>query len=146
MTGSSAPYRVGIIGVGWGSIVQTPAFGMVPDFEVAALCSRRPDSVLAAGERLGISDVSTDWRSFVQRDDLDVISICTPVDLHHAQTMAAISAGKHVLVEKPVGLNSQQTGEMLAAAEHNGVAHAVCFEGRWEPPRYKVWDLSLIHI
>ncbi len=80
MSARRTPYRVGIIGVGWGSIVQTSAFAMVPEFEVAALCSRRADSVAAAGERLGIADVSTDWRSFVQRDDLDVISICTPVD------------------------------------------------------------------
>jgi len=66
---------------------------------------------------LGIADTSTDWESFVRRDDLDVISVCTPVDLHHEQAMAAIAAGKHVLVEKPLGLSSAQTGEMLAAAE-----------------------------
>ena len=141
MTTTGKPLRVGLIGVGWGSVVQTPAFGMVPAFEVAALCSRTPERVRAAGEKLGIADTSTDWRTFVQRDDLDVISICTPVDLHHEQTMAAIAAGKHVLVEKPVGLDSGQTGEMLAAANDAGVAHAVCFEGRWEPARLATWDL-----
>ena len=77
----------------------------------------------------------------MQRDDLDVISICTPVDLHHEQALAAIAAGKHVLVEKPVGLDAGQTGEMLAAAEDAGVAHAVCFEGRWEPSRLKIWEM-----
>src|SRR6266545_5807331 len=104
MADGSQPIRVGLIGVGWGSVVQTPAFRMVPPFEVAALCSRRKESVDTAGEKLGIADLSTDWNAFVQRDDLDVISICTPVNLHHDQTMAAIAAGKHVLVEKPVGL------------------------------------------
>jgi predicted dehydrogenase len=136
-----APIRVGLVGVGWGSVVQTPAFRMVPEFEVAALCSRRRESVEAAGQRLGIDDVSTDWASFVTRDDLDLISICTPVDLHHEQTMAAIAAGKHVLVEKPVGLDATQTGEMLAAADAAGVCHAVCFESRWEPPRHAVREL-----
>jgi predicted dehydrogenase len=134
----TAPIRVGLIGVGWGSVVQTPAFRMVPEFELVALCSRRADSVAAAGGKLGIHDVSTDWRSFVQRDDLDLISICTPVDLHHEQTLAAIAAGKHVLVEKPVGLSSVQTGQMLAAATEAGVCHAVCFESRYEPPRQAV--------
>lgn len=133
--------RVGIIGVGWGSVVQTPAFRAVPEYEVAALCSRRADSVAAAGERLAIADVSTDWEAFVQRDDLDIVSICTPVDLHREQTLAAIDAGKHVLVEKPVGLDSAETGAMLAAAEAAGVAHAVCFEGRWEPARYQYWQM-----
>jgi predicted dehydrogenase len=114
---------------------------MVPEFDVVALCSRQEQRVRDAGERLGIADVSTDWKAFVARDDLDLISICTPVDLHHEQAMAAIAAGKHVLVEKPVGLDSAQTGEMLAAAEHAGVAHAVCFEGRWEPPRLTTWNM-----
>ena len=135
------PIRVGLIGVGWGSVVQTPAFSMVPPFVVAALCSRRKERVTAAGEKLGITDLSTDWRAFVERDDLDVISICTPVDLHHEQAMAAIAAGKHVLVEKPVGLDSGQTAEMLAAAREAGVANAVCFENRWDPARLAIWDL-----
>lgn len=133
--------RVGLIGVGWGSVVQTPAFRMVPPFEVVALCSRRQERVEAAGAQLGIADVSTDWERFVEREDLDVVSICTPVDLHHEQTLAAIRAGKHVLVEKPLALNSTQTGEMLAAAQAKGVCHAVCFESRWEPARLAIWDL-----
>ncbi|MGD9704574.1 MAG: Gfo/Idh/MocA family protein [Acidimicrobiia bacterium] len=141
MNDGTTPIRVGLIGVGWGSVVQTPAFRMVPPFEVSALCSRRQESVDAAGEKLGIADVSTEWQAFVQRDDLDVISVCTPVDLHHEQALAAIAAGKHVLVEKPVGLDAGQTGEMLAAAEQAGVAHAVCFEGRWEPSRLKIWEM-----
>jgi predicted dehydrogenase len=137
---TTKPLRVGIIGVGWGSVVQTPAFRLVPEFEVVALCSRRQESVVAAGEKLGIADTSTDWEAFVQRSDLDVISVATPVDLHLTQTLAAISAGKHVLVEKPVGLTSAETGQMLSAAQAAGVCHAVCFESRWEPSRLAVWQ------
>jgi predicted dehydrogenase len=137
---STSPIRVGIVGVGWGSLVQTPAFRMVPQFEVVALCSRQPERVAAAGERLGITDLSTDWKAFVGRDDLDLISVCTPVDLHHEQVLAAIAAGKDVLVEKPLALDSLQTAEMLAAAENAGVRHAVCFEGRWEPTRLRIWE------
>ncbi len=137
---SPEPIRVGVIGVGWGSLVQVPAFRMVPAFDVVALCSRQRDRVTAAGERLGITDVSTDWTEFVARDDLDLISVCTPVDLHREQVLAAIAAGKHVLVEKPLALHSGQTAEMLEAAEAAGVRHAVCFEGRWEPTRLRIWE------
>ena len=112
-----APIRVGIIGVGWGSIVQTPAFRAVPEFEVAALCSRQPERVEAAGEQLGIDDTSTDWREFVRRDDLDLISVCTPVKLHAEQTIAAVEAGKHVLCEKPVAVDATDAQRMLDAAE-----------------------------
>ena len=101
-----APIRVGIIGVGWGSIVQTPAFRAVPEFEVAALCSRQPERVEAAAAQLGIDSTSTDWREFVARDDLDLISVCTPVKLHAEQTIAAVEAGKHVLCEKPVAVDA----------------------------------------
>jgi predicted dehydrogenase len=134
----SDPLRVGVLGVGWGSVVQVPAFRAVEGYEVAALCSRRAESVAAAGDKLGIADVSTDWEAFVRRDDLDLISVCTPVDLHHAQVLAAIDAGKHVLVEKPVAVSSTETAEMLAAATAAGVVHAVCFESRLDPIRSSI--------
>ena len=136
----ATPIRVGIIGVGWGSVVQTPAFRAVPEYEVVALCSRRPERVAAAAEQLGIAETSTDWREFVRRDDLDLVSVCTPVDLHAEQTIAAAEAGKHVLCEKPVALDAAQAAGMLRAAEAAGVAHAVCFENRFDPTRLAIRD------
>ena len=90
--------RVGIIGVGWGSVVQVPAFRAVPEYEVVALCLRRPRAYRRGGRAFRCSWTRwTDWKSFVTRDDLDLISVCTPVDLHVEQTVAALEAGKHVL-------------------------------------------------
>jgi predicted dehydrogenase len=131
--------RVGVIGVGWGAMVQVPAFRAAGGYEVAALCSRRAERAAEAGGRLGIEDVSTDWERFVARPDLDIISVCTPTDLHREQVLAAISAGKHVLCEKPVALNSGQAAEMADAADAAGVATAVCFENRWGREKLAVW-------
>jgi predicted dehydrogenase len=131
--------RVGVIGVGWGSMVQVPAFRAAGGYDVAALCSRRADRVTAAGERLGVDDVSTDWERFVRRPDLDIISVCTPTDLHRKQVLGAIGAGKHVLCEKPVALDSAQAAEMADAADAAGVATAVCFENRWGREKLAVW-------
>ena len=131
--------RVGIIGVGWGSMVQVPAFRAAGGYEVAALCSRRAERAAEAGARLGIEDVSTDWERFVRRPDLDIISVCTPTDLHREQVLGAISAGKHVLCEKPVALDSGQAAEMADAADAAGVATAVCFENRWGREKLAVW-------
>jgi predicted dehydrogenase len=131
--------RVGIIGVGWGSMVQVPAFRAAGGYEVAALCSRRAERVEEAGARLGVEDVSTDWERFVRRPDLDVISVCTPTDLHREQVLGAIGAGKHVLCEKPVALDSGQAAEMADAADAAGVATAVCFENRWGREKLAVW-------
>jgi predicted dehydrogenase len=123
--------RVGIIGVGWGSMVQVPAFRAAGGYEVAALCSQRAERVAEAGRRWGIEDVTTDWRRFVRRPDLDVISVCTPTRLHHEQVLAAARAGKHVLCEKAVALTADQAVEMADVADAAGVAAAVCFENRW---------------
>lgn len=133
--------RVGVVGTGWGAHVQVPAFRLVDGFEVVALCARRPESVQAAAARTGIDDTSTDFDSFVRRDDLDLIAIATPVALHHPMTMAALEAGKHVLVEKPMAVTAQQCREMAAAAERTGTVTAVCFELRWTPPRAKIRSL-----
>src|ERR1700722_2635292 len=129
--------RVGVIGVGWGALVQVPAFRAAGGYEVAALCSRRAERAAEAGARLGIEDVSTDWEQFVRRPDLDIISVCTPTDLHREQVLAAVGAGKHVLCEKPVALDTGQAAEMADAA---GVATAVCFENRWGREKLAVWE------
>jgi predicted dehydrogenase len=131
--------RVGVIGVGWGAMVQVPSFRAAGGYKVAALCSRRAERAAEAGGRLGIEDVSTDWERFVGRPDLDIISVCTPTDLHREQVLGAISAGKHVLCEKPVALDSGQAAEMADAADAAGVATAVCFENRWGREKLAVW-------
>ncbi len=133
--------RVGIVGVGWGALVHVPAFRAVDGFEVRAICSRRPERVAEAAERFGISETSTDWREFVRRDDLDLISVTTPVTLHRDVAVAAIEAGKHVLCEKPQALSGPDAREILDAAEKAGVVAATCFELRWTPERLAIWDL-----
>jgi len=134
------PVRVGVIGVGWGALVHVPGFRAAAGFEPVAICSRRPESLEKAGARTGITDLSTDWKDFVRRDDLDMISISSPVGLHREMTLAAAAAGKRVLCEKPAALTVADAKDMLDAAESAGVPHATCFELRWLPERLAVWD------
>ena len=133
--------RVGIVGVGRGATVHALAFRLVDGFEVRAICARTPLSLKRAVMTLGIADVSTDWRSFVRRDDLDVISIAAPTALHHPIAMAALVAGKHVLVEKPLALTSAECHELADAAASSGAAAVTCFTTRWSPERAKVRQL-----
>jgi len=136
-----ADLRVGIIGVGWGSLVLAPAFAAAEGYEVVALCSRRQDRVAAAAAKLGIADTTTDWRGLVERDDLDVIAVCTPTPLHHEQTIAALRAGRHVLCEKPLALDSEQARQMSDVAAETGRVTGVNFEGRWLRERLPVWQM-----
>jgi predicted dehydrogenase len=133
--------RVGIIGVGWGSLVLAPAFDVAAGYQVVGLCSRNADRVKAAGQKLGISSTSTNWREFIARDDIDVVAVCTPTPLHHDQTVGALRAGKHVLCEKPVALDPEQARAMYELAADTGLVSAVNFEGRWLRERLPVWEM-----
>jgi predicted dehydrogenase len=133
--------RVGLIGVGWGALVHAPAFRAVDGYEVVALCSTRPESAAQASERLHISDTSTDWASFVRRDDLDLISVSAPVQWHHDMFLAALAAGKHVLCEKPLSLSAAEGRRMAEAAESSNRATLVCFENRWSPEHLAIRQL-----
>lgn len=133
--------RVGIVGVGWGALVNAPAFRAVDGFELKALCSRRLESVTEAGQKLGLSDLSTDWESFVRRDDLDLIAVSAPVAQHAPISIAALEAGKHVLCEKPSALDAQTARTMVDAAERSGRAAAMCYTLRWSPFATAIWRL-----
>jgi predicted dehydrogenase len=136
-----AALRVGLIGVGWGALVHAPAFGAVDGYELVALCSSRPESVASAGQRLGVADVSTDWASFVRRDDLDLISISTPVPYHHDMFLAALENGRHVLCEKPLALSGPEGRAMTLAADASDRATLVCFENRLSPEHQAITRL-----
>jgi predicted dehydrogenase len=133
--------RVGLIGVGWGALVHAPAFAAVDGYELVALCSSRPESVGRAGERLAIADTSTDWASFVRRDDLDLISISAPVPYHRDMFLSALAAGKHVLCEKPLAMSGDEGRAMTEAAERSNRATVVCFENRWSPEHLAITEL-----
>jgi predicted dehydrogenase len=132
--------RVGVIGTGWGSHVQVPAFRAADGFDPVALCARNPERLARIAGKLAIPDVSTDWQSFVARDDLDVISVATPTMLHRDMTLAALDAGKAVLCEKPLAGSRDAAKEMVDAAEQSARPTACCFENRWNPDWLAVAD------
>ncbi|HLI02363.1 MAG TPA: Gfo/Idh/MocA family oxidoreductase, partial [Acidimicrobiales bacterium] len=71
--------------------------------ELAAICGRDPGGVARAADRLGWAASETDWRQLIERDDVDLVDICTPGASHAEIAIAALDAGKHVLCEKPLG-------------------------------------------
>lgn len=83
--------------------------------ELTVLAGRDAAAVKSAADRMGWQDTATDWRSLVERDDIDLIDICTPGDTHAEIAIAALEAGKHVLCEKPLA-NSVEEAERMAAA------------------------------
>jgi predicted dehydrogenase len=131
---------VGVIGLGWMGRVHTSSYRRViehfPDLGV------RPRLVIAAdvgeerrahAERVGFEATSDDWRAVLDHPDVEVVSITLPNAMHREVALAAIAAGKHVWVEKPVGRGVEDTAAVADAARRAGVVTGVGFCYRFAP-------------
>jgi predicted dehydrogenase len=84
---------------------------------LAAICGRDKAAAQAAAERLGWAAVESDWQALIERDDVQLIDISAPGDLHAPIAIAALAAGKHVLCEKPLANTLAEAEAMKAAAD-----------------------------
>lgn len=123
--------RVGLVGCGWIGEVYSTALATLEDAAVSACCASRIENARAFAARHRIPEATDDWRELVARDDVDVVAIGAPNDLHHPVTMAALAAGKHVIVEKPLAVTLEQCEEIVELAERTGLvvgyAENLCF-------------------
>jgi UDP-N-acetyl-2-amino-2-deoxyglucuronate dehydrogenase len=76
----------------------------------------------------------TDFRRLLDRPDVDMVSICTPSGLHAEMAIAAMQAGKHVVIEKPMALSLEDADRIIAAAALTGVKLCVVLQNRYNPP------------
>lgn len=132
---------VGIIGTGFARKVQIPAFAECEGVHLASVASGSVDNARAAAEEFGFAHFTGDWRETVSRDDVDLVCITTPPNLHKEMTLAALERGKHVLCEKPMAMNAAEAEEMIAAAEGKGVLTLIDFELRFQPGRQKAREM-----
>ena len=103
---------------------------------MVAIAGRSAENVEAARAELGWEDGVTDWRALLERDDVDLVDVCTPGDSHAEIAIAALQAGKHVLCEKPLATSVAEGEAMAAAAERAagaGVRAMVGFNYRRVP-------------
>nr|WP_030662525.1 Gfo/Idh/MocA family oxidoreductase [Streptomyces cellulosae] len=137
------PLRVGMIGYafmgaahsqGWRTAGRV--FDLPRDPVMSVICGRNATAVRAAADRHGWASTETDWRALIERDDVDLVDICTPGDSHAEIALAALAAGKHVLCEKPLANTVAEAETMTAAAEvayRNGRLAMVGFNYRRVP-------------
>src|SRR3712207_3319972 len=100
----SGRLKVGIVGAdaggaGWAPIAHFPALRTLPDYEIAALCTTRPETAAAASQRYGVPRAFHDYRAMLREIDLDVVSVVVRAPNHHAVVTAALEAGRHVYCE-----------------------------------------------
>jgi predicted dehydrogenase len=131
---------VGVIGLGWMGRVHSssyrrvpehfPDLGVTPRLVVAADVS---PSRRAHAELVGFERTAEDWRAVIDDPAVEAVSITLPNAMHREVALAAIEAGKHVWVEKPVGRGLQDTVAVADAARRAGVVNAVGFCYRFAP-------------
>ncbi len=132
--------NIGMIGYGFMGRAHTNAYRKVNAFfdldyqpVLKAACARDKAKVEDFAARWGYESAETDWKTLVKRDDIDLIDICVPNDLHMEIAVAAAKAGKIVLTEKPLARNTKEGEKMVAAVEKAGVANMVWYNYRRMP-------------
>ena len=127
--------RVGVIGVGWFGTVHCRAIADHPQLELAALCDNSEERLAEMAREHGVARTCTDYQVLVEDPAIDVLAVVTPWDHHAAPTLAGLTAGKHVLVEKPMASTVEDCQRMCDAARDGDailmVGHICRFNPRY---------------
>ncbi|MCH2117693.1 MAG: Gfo/Idh/MocA family oxidoreductase [Pirellulales bacterium] len=134
------PLRIGMIGYGFMARAHSNAYCKVNHFfeleyepVLKAVCGRNKDKAQEFAANWGYEAVETEWKKLVQRDDIDAVDICVPNNLHKEIATAAAKAGKIVLCEKPLAMDSTEGAEMCDVVEKAGVPNMVWYNYRRIP-------------
>jgi predicted dehydrogenase len=116
-----APVRIAVVGLGyWGpNLVRN--INEFPGAEPAVVCDLRPEALEAITRRYPAVAGTTSFTEVLADPAIDAVVIATPVSRHHPMAAAALRAGKHVFVEKPLASSSEQAADLIALADRLGL-------------------------
>ncbi|MEZ4679067.1 MAG: Gfo/Idh/MocA family oxidoreductase [Caldilineaceae bacterium] len=124
------PLHFAVIGAGNIGKIQVEAIQQIPEARVTVVCNRGEAAGRALAEKVGATWIA-DFADAVTRDDVDVVTICTPSGTHMEIAVAAAAAGKHLLIEKPIDITLERVDAILDAVEKAGVVLACVFPLRF---------------
>jgi len=138
--------RVGVIGAGrWSTSAHLPGFTRSPLAEVVMLCDLDRELAEQKAKMFNIPSITTDYREMIARADIDIIDVCTrglrEGNEHEKLTFAALEAGKHVLVEKPVAHSYKRVHEAHRLAQAKGLKTKVGLTFRYAPAVQYMFEL-----
>jgi predicted dehydrogenase len=123
--------KAGIIGTGFIGPVHLEALRRL-GVPVTALCDL-PQRAKGAAEKYGIPEAFGDYRELLRSPNVDVVHIASPNRFHAEMSLAALRAGKHVICEKPLAMNTRETGQIIKLARASGRVFAVNYNVRFYP-------------
>lgn len=129
--------RWGVVGPGGIATKFAESMALVKGGQIVAVASRSPERAAELGDRFGIRKRYGDYGSIAADTDVDVVYVATPHSRHEDDTLMLLSAGKHVLCEKPIAINALQAQRMVTEARDRGL---FLMEGMWSRflPAYRV--------
>ena len=122
--------------IGCGDIAQkrvAPALRDSPQCDLIAVSRSQSQLLEPFARQFGAKKCYSDWREMLVDPEIDAVYIATPVDLHATQTIEAAEAGKHVLCEKPMGLNVDECDQMIATCRNRSVKLGVAYYRHFYP-------------
>jgi predicted dehydrogenase len=132
--------NVGLIGCGFMGRTHSNAHRKVNNFfdleyqlVLKAICDSNEGKATAFARTWGFESVETDWRKLLARQDIDLVDICLPNNLHREVAIAAAKAGKMILCEKPLARDGKEGAQMVKAIEKAGVPNLVSYNYRRIP-------------
>jgi len=126
------PIKVAFAGTGFSQVHANFAQTM-PNVEMVAIVNHRPESMADFAKNFNIPRQYTSLDALLADGEVDAISINTPNYLHASQTIAALNAGVHVIVEKPMAMNAAEAQAMVSAADQSGALLMVAHCFRFDP-------------
>ena len=137
--------RVGIIGAnasyGWSKRAHLPALLGMPDFELTAVCTSRPETAEESKAFYGAKLAFHDYAEMASHPDLDLVVVSVSVPAHHGMVTAGLQAGKHVFCEWPLGANSNESAELADLASEKGVRTLIGLQARGGPALLRLKEL-----
>ena len=124
--------RAAVVGTGFIGVVHVDALRRL-GVEVVGVVGSTPERAREKARAAGLPEPYDSFEAMLEDPRADVVHLASPNHLHHAQATAVLEAGKHVVCEKPLGLDARETAELAALAERSGLVHAVNFNVRFYP-------------
>lgn len=141
MSDTQPSVRFGLVGFGaWGKH-HANAIATTPGAELVAIAARSEASAAAARETYPDAFVTTDYRELADRDDVEIVDVVVPSDLHHEIASCVLVSGKHLLLEKPMGISLPQCDDLIRLAKEHDRVLAVGHEFRLSSLWGKVKEL-----
>jgi predicted dehydrogenase len=131
---NKAKLGVGVIGAHtWAEKAHLPGYAAHERVDLVAICDIEPERAKAMAEKFGARRIYTDHRELLADPDVGMVDVCTPTDTHLPLSMDAISAGRHVLSEKPLATKAAPAFEAFRAADAKGIRTKLGFTFRYSP-------------